>query len=71
MAEKSMFIVYTVLQINLLSFKFFGSTGAPAFLTFNQLKCTVKLGNAPLWLVESLESQWLSSAPEKSYSFAD
>ena len=48
----------TVSQINLLN------SGALAFQTFNQLKYTVKPGNAPLWLVEILENQWLSSAPK-------
>ena len=44
---------------------FFGSTDAPAFKTSNQSKCTVQPGKAPLWLVESLESLLLSSAPKK------
>ena len=33
---------------NLLNCKFFGSTGSPAFRTFNQSKCTGQPGNAPL-----------------------
>ena len=41
-------------QINLLN------SGALAFQTFNQLICTVKPGNAPLWLVEILEIHWLT-----------
>ena len=38
----------TVLQSNLLNCKFFRSTGAPAFQTFNQSKYTVQPGNATL-----------------------
>ena len=40
--------VYTVLQINLLNCKFFRSTRPPVFQTFNQSKCTVQSGMAPL-----------------------
>ena len=62
--------VYPVLHINLLNCKFFGSTRAPAFETFTQSKFTVKPGNSPLWLVEILESRWLSILL-KNYNLAD
>ena len=63
LSDNKAWAVSIVLQINLLNLlncKFFRSIGAPAFQTFSQWKYTVQPGNAPLWLVESLESWWLS-----------
>ena len=48
-----------------------GSTEPPALQTFNQWKCTVYPGNAPLWLVENLESRWLQISPQNSVNVLD
>ena len=42
--------IYTVLQINLVICKFFGSPEVPIFQNFSQ---SVQPGNSSLWLIES------------------
>ena len=51
--------------------QFFGSTGTPAFQTFNESKCTVQPGNAPIWLFQRLESQCSPVLPKNLHWFAD